>query len=77
MTNLTRKCRTVSDVNNVLAALGKSERLFKGQGYCYWAEGEAASWDKTSVYVYRLSDMTIAQWLADHAAKETHHNRFN
>ncbi len=72
MTNLDRPARKVSDVNNILAKTGHSERLVKGEGYVYWCEGEASEWlNGTSIYVPRLSDLTIRQYLEDHANRKS------
>jgi hypothetical protein len=73
MTNFDRPARTVADVNNILARGGHPERLVKGQGYVYWAEGTAPEWFETSIYVYRLSDLTIREYLEDHNARVCAH----
>ena len=65
--NLERPARTCEDVNRELRAAGRSEVLVKGEGYCYFAEGDAPDWKTSSVYVYRVSDQTIRQWLDTHA----------
>lgn len=70
MTDLDRPARRVADVNNILAKAGHAERLAKGNGYVYWCEGEADTWlGGTSIYVFRLSDLTIRQYLEDHASR--------
>jgi hypothetical protein len=71
--NLDRPARTVSDVNKILARAGHPERLFKGEGYVYWAEGTAPEWTESMIYVYRLSDLTIRQYLEDHNARVCKH----
>jgi len=71
--NLDRPARRVSDVNDILARAGHGERLVKGEGYVYWAEGEASSWSETSIYVYRLSDLTIREYLEDHMSRVCGH----
>lgn len=67
--NLDRPTRTVGDVNKILASQGQPERLVKGQGYVYWAEGTTPEWDSSMIYVYRLSDLTIREYLEDHNAR--------
>jgi hypothetical protein len=70
MANLDRPARRVADVNNILSKSGRSERLAKGDGYVYWYDGETAGWlDGASIYVPRLSDLTIRQYLEDHASR--------
>ena len=71
--NLDRPCRTVADVNKILARAGHPERLFKGEGYVYWAEGTAPAWTEAMIYVYRLSDLTIREYLEDHNARVCKH----
>ena len=67
--NLDRPARTVSDVNNILSRAGYGERLCKGVGYVYWHSGDESEWDGSIIYVYRLSDLTIRQYLEDHNAR--------
>ena len=66
MTNLDRPCRTIADVNNILAAQGAPERLCKGEGYVYWHSGTTYEWPESIIYVPRLSDLTIREYLEDH-----------
>lgn len=42
--------------------------LVKGDGYCYWVydAAEANIFETESVYVPRISDLTVSAWL-DHA----------
>lgn len=72
-TNLDRPARRVSDINAILARAGHGERLVKGEGYVYWTEGEAPDWSETSIYVYRLSDLTIREYLEDHMSRVCKH----
>lgn len=63
---------TSATVNKALAAAGHAERLYKGhsdsgQVYWYFGEGDAADWYETMVCVPRVSDLTVAQWLEEHA----------
>ncbi len=57
---------TLKQVNKALAAAGYKERLVKGRGYYYFAEGEAASWPETMVLVYKLNCQTLEEWLRHH-----------
>jgi hypothetical protein len=56
----------VAEVNKALKALGKAEKLTRGEGYYYWRDGEAASWRATAVYVYRASDLSVREWLEEY-----------
>jgi hypothetical protein len=59
------KRTTIAAVNQALKAAGHSETLVKGRGYFYFADGEASNWRATSVYVYRITDLTVEQWVAE------------
>jgi hypothetical protein len=71
--NIDRPARTVNDVNKILARQGHPERLVKGEGYLYWIEGTSCEWPCASIYTYRLSDLTIRQYLEDHQARVCQH----
>jgi hypothetical protein len=60
---------TLNAVNRALAALGHKEKLVKGNGYFYFIEGDSAWWYSTSVYTFHLNDLTVEQWVAEHAEK--------
>lgn len=57
---------TIAMVNEALRKRGRSETLVKGRGYAYFTGGETARWRATSVYVYRISDLSISEWLEEH-----------
>lgn len=57
---------SLKQINAALAAKGAAERLFKGNGYFYFSEGSADSWYSASVFVNRLSQLTLKQWLAEY-----------
>jgi hypothetical protein len=57
---------TLKQVNAALKAKGAKEMLFKGAGYFYFAEGDTWHWPGTSVYVYRLNELTLEEWLEEH-----------
>ena len=61
------KRTTIAAVNETLKAAGHDEVLVKGRGYFYFADGNASAWPATSVYVYRITDFTVEQWLSEHA----------
>jgi hypothetical protein len=54
---------TIAAVNKALKAAGHPEELVRGNGYFYFAEGDAMSWYTSSVYVYRLDSYTVAEWV--------------
>jgi hypothetical protein len=56
---------TFRAVNAALAAAGAAEVLTKGDGYFYFMEGDAHCWPATMVYVTRLNDLTVEQWIGE------------
>jgi len=50
---------------------GMDVRLYKGNGYYYFADPDdqeeivVGHWPESSVYVYRLNQMRLDQWLAE------------
>lgn len=54
---------TLRTVNAALANAGATERLFKGDGYFYFSEGDAHRWPATMVCVTGLNNLTVEQWL--------------
>lgn len=69
----------IKTVNKKLKEEGMSIELIKGEGYFYFFPIPEASeeyhnavvgLEHTSVYVYKLNDQTLEQWLCD--AKEIH-----
>lgn len=64
-------------VNKAIRALGGAEKLVKGEGYFYFTGGEAASWPATSVYVYRLHDLSLAEWVEEYKSLRAEAARSN
>jgi hypothetical protein len=60
---------TLARINAALAAAGHAERLVRGAGYFYFAEGTASAWPSSGVYGVgpNLSALTVEQWVAEHA----------
>jgi len=54
--------KSIAQVNAFLKSKNVKERLKKGKGYFYFSEGNSYDWDSTSVYVYRIDDMTFQEW---------------
>jgi len=38
--------------------------LMKGDGY-FWFDGEAVDTNATGVYVYRVTDLTVDEWISE------------
>ena len=57
---------TIKQINKAIKALGGQEELFKGEGYMYFAGGNSSNWEQTSVYVTRVNDFTIEQWIDEY-----------
>jgi hypothetical protein len=60
------KKMTTATVNAELKKLGVAEKLVKGRGYYYFTEGNTSSWSEDSVYVYHISHLPLATWLAEY-----------
>jgi hypothetical protein len=56
---------TLRTVNQALRKAGITDELVKGAGYFYFV-GEASNWPKCSVYVYRVNQLTIPQWIEEY-----------
>lgn len=53
-------------VNKRIRELGRSEQLVRGEGYCYFTEGEAANWTSSTVYTLRISDLPVERWMEEY-----------
>lgn len=51
---------TINLINKNLPA---GYELVRGEGYFYFFGGDSASWEQSGVYVNRLNDLTLEQWL--------------
>jgi hypothetical protein len=57
---------TLRQVNDCLRAEGHKERLVRSaRGYFYFHSGKSGCWPAASVYVYRLSAMSLDGWMAE------------
>lgn len=54
---------TLKTVNKHLMALGYTEELVKGNGYFYFVGQGTGNWYSTSVFVYRLNELNLNQWV--------------
>ena len=74
---------TIKSVNKMIASKGILAEIVKGDGYYYFTGSDVELAEYTSVYVFKLNDMTMQQWsesidsiVADHnARKVTHYSR--
>ena len=53
----------IRTVNKALKDAGYAEILVRGNGYFYFAEGDAHRWYSSSVAVFRLNAYTPAEWI--------------
>ncbi len=57
-------------INKALAARGHANvELVKGDGYFYFIGEDADQFYTSSVYVYRLNQLTLEQWINDYETK--------
>jgi hypothetical protein len=60
----------LATVNKALAARGHANvELVRGDGYFYFIGEDADQFYTSSVYVYRLNQLTLDQWIADYEDK--------
>ena len=62
------KARTLRQVNQYLWKNGmpKNLELVKGRGYFYFRGGNTPRWPQTGVYVYKLADLSLKDWLREY-----------
>ena len=56
---------TLKQINAELSRRGVKERLYRGEGYFYFIEGDAHLWYSSVVSAYRLKQLTMEQWLSE------------
>lgn len=66
---------TIAAINQAIANKGGKEILVKGNGYFYFSDGDAPDWQSSAVYVYRLNDLTLEQWIAEWENKRNEHHK--
>lgn len=57
---------TVATVNKELKRLGYSERLYRGDDYFYFADGNSHLWSEDSVYVAHAHELSLDQWVSEY-----------
>lgn len=55
----------LATINKELAKLGHSAELVKGGGYFYFIGDDIAEGQIDSVYVYKLNELSLSQWLEE------------
>ncbi|MBL19166.1 MAG: hypothetical protein CMC82_04985 [Flavobacteriaceae bacterium] len=56
---------TLKKVNEMIQQIESGWELVKGNGYFYWTHPTDSPLDNGSVHVYKLSDYTLEQWVAE------------
>lgn len=57
---------TINKVNEALRKAGFQDlRIEKGNGYFYFYGRDTDKWFETGVYVFRLNQMTIEEWVKE------------
>ena len=54
--------KSTAQVNAFLKSKNVSEKLKRGNGYFYFTQGNSYDWSTSSVYVYRIDDMSFQDW---------------
>jgi hypothetical protein len=57
---------TLDKVNKELKKQGYDTKLVKGEGYFYFVGKEAWDFKCQSVYVFRLNDLSLEQWVKEY-----------
>jgi hypothetical protein len=57
---------TLKKVNKELKKQGYDTKLVKGEGYFYFVGKEAWDFKCQSVYVFRLNDLSLEQWVKEY-----------
>lgn len=57
---------TLKKVNEALKQLGESAELVRGEGYFYFEGEDTLLMQQTGVYVYRLNELTLDQWISEY-----------
>jgi hypothetical protein len=60
---------SLDKVNKELKKQGYDTKLLKGEGYFYFVGKEAWSFSCQSVYVPRLNDLSLEQWVQEYEEK--------
>lgn len=56
---------TLLKVNAAIKAAGGNDELIRGDGYFYFAGGDAAQWPSSSVTVSHIGAFTVAEWMEE------------
>jgi hypothetical protein len=56
---------TSRQINSALKKQGYNVEIVKGKDYCYFSGRDATMLRQTTVYVPRLKDLTIEQWVGE------------
>jgi len=56
----------IQTVTKKLKELGFTDELFKGKDYFYFWGDDASTWYSSSVYVTRLNELTLDQWIEEY-----------
>jgi hypothetical protein len=60
---------TLDKVNKELKKQGYDTTLVKGEGYFYFVGKEAWNFSCQSVYVFRLNELTLEEWIKEYEKK--------
>lgn len=66
---------TIKKVEKALSEIGANVHIWKGEGYYYFYGPDADHWFDTMVYVSRLNDLTLDQWIEEYRMKKNANRR--
>jgi len=68
--------KRITDINKALKIAGyEGYKLVRGKGYFYFIGNDSMFWETSSVYVYRLDELTIQQWVDNFEILKTEYER--
>lgn len=57
---------SIKTVNSAIKKLGGKAELVKGVGYFYFWSDDVSFVDGSSVFVYRINDLSLADWIEEY-----------
>ena len=57
---------SIKTVNNAIKKLGGKAELVKGVGYFYFWSDDVTFVGGSSVFVYRINDLSLADWIEEY-----------
>ena len=71
--------KTAASLNSLFNKLGIKERVFRDskKHYCYFGEGDAATWNRSGVSIERVSNWSYRAWLMEYLELSSDRNQIS